>query len=226
MKKGSLLLALACFCVSAFAQSPKIKWGDEFKLRRGSTDLEVISSDKSGVYLQEGHLALKSYFVIGATTRASATLVKLDKNLSEIYRMNFNSELKGKQFVQFFVLQEKMYLLASDYNKSEMILEIFAAEVNKSSGELAGDWKPLLSFQKEGKRDEIDYRFTYNADSTRMVAVSSVEGKERNEYKVQEFDKSLKATAKAVTLSNEFDPKLYQLEDVLYTINRKIILVG
>jgi len=222
----SIFLACLFFSLAGFAQKPRITWGGEFKLRKGSTDLEVIHADKSGVYLQEGHLALKSYFVIGATARSSATLVKLDKNLSEIYRSDFNKELKGKEFVQFFVLQDKLLVFASEYIRPEKQLNIYGAEVNKNSGELAGKWMPVTSFQKEEKKDDIDFKITYNADSTKMVVVSSIEGRERNEYSIQEFDKTLKETAKAATISNEFDPKTFQLEDVLYTVKKKIILVG
>ena len=150
--KWNLLMAAALLSLSAFSQKPKITWGDEFKLRKGSTDLEVIYADKSGVYLQEGHLAVKSYFVIGGTSRASATLVKLDKNLAEIYRSDFNRELKGKEFVQFFVVQDRMFVFASDYIKREKTLNIFGAEVNKNSGELSGDWTMITSFQKEEKK--------------------------------------------------------------------------
>src|ERR1017187_1315463 len=82
MKQCSLLLAFLCLCMYSFSQKPKINWGDEFKLHKGSTDLEVIYADKSGVYLQESHLALKSYFVIGASARESASLIKVDKNLA------------------------------------------------------------------------------------------------------------------------------------------------
>jgi hypothetical protein len=212
--------------LSTFAQKPKITWGEEFKLRKGSTDLEVIYSDKTGVYLEEGHLALKSYFVIGMTARTSATLVKLDKNLTEIYRSDFNRELKGKEFVQFFAIQDRMFIFASDYEKRERALNIFGAEVNKTSGELAGDWKQITSFQKEEKKDDINFKLTMNADSSRMVIISSIEGRDKNEYTIQEFDKTLKATTKPVTVTNEFDPKTFQLEDVLYTLNKKIVLVG
>ena len=62
---------------------------------------------------------------------------------------------------------------------------------------LRGDWKPLTSFQKEEKKDDISFKITYNADSTKMVVVSSIEGKEKNTYQVQEFDKNLAPTAKA-----------------------------
>ncbi len=224
--KWNLLLVAALLSLSSLAQKPKITWGDEFKLRKGSTDLEVVYADKSGVYLQEGHLALKSYFVIGATARSSATLVKLDKSLAEVYRNDFNRELKGKEFVQFFVVQDRMFLFASDYEKRERTLNVFGAEVNKSSGELMGDWAMITSFQKEEKKDDINFKLTYNADSSKMVVISSIEGRDKNEYTVQEFDKTLKPTGKPVTISNEFNPKTFQLEDVLYTMNKKIILVG
>lgn len=89
--KTALFILLSLFtALASLAQQPRITWGEEFKMSRGSTDLDVIYTDKSGVYLQESHLALKSYFVIGATARGSATLVKLDKNLSEQYRNDFN----------------------------------------------------------------------------------------------------------------------------------------
>lgn len=226
MKQLTYLLAFLFFCSHLSAQKPQIKWGDEFKLRRGSTDLEVIHSDNSGVYLQEGHLAVKGYFVVAATLRESATLVKLDKNLSEVYRSDFNRELKGKEFVQFFPFQGKMFLFASEYIKREKTLTIYGAEVNKNTGEMAGDWTPVISLQKEEKGDDINYKIIPNADSTKLVVVSSIEGRERNEYRIQEFDQKLRSTAKALTISNEFDPKTFQLEDVLYTINKKIILVG
>jgi hypothetical protein len=226
MKQWTLLLFSIGIAVSSIAQKTKINWGEEFKLRKGSTDLQVVYSDKSGVYLQEGHLALKSYFVIGATARSSAALVKLDKNLSEIYHNDFSRELKGKEFEQFFVVHDKLFLFASESNRREKTLTIYGAEVNKQSGELAGTWQTVTAFQKDEKSDDIRYRFTLNADSTKLVVVSSVEGKEKNTYRIQEFDNRLREAAKPVIISNEFDAKTFQLEDVLYTTSKKIIMVG
>ena len=111
MKLCALSTTFLFLCLCSFSQKPKITWGDEFKLRKGSTDLDVVYANKSGVYLQESHLALKSYFVIGASVRSSAALIKLDKNLAELYRNDFNKELKGKEFEQFFVLEDKCCLL-------------------------------------------------------------------------------------------------------------------
>jgi hypothetical protein len=226
MKQWALILFATGISISSFSQKTKINWGEEFKLRKGSTDLQVVYSDKSGVYLQEGHLALKSYFVIGATARSSAALVKLDKNLSEIYHSDFNRELKGKEFEQFFVVQDKLFLFASEANRREKTLAIYGAEVNKQSGELAGAWQTVTTFQKDEKKDDINYKLTLNADSSKLVVVSSLEGKEKNTYRIQEFDKSLRETVKPVVITNEFDAKTFQLEDVLYTTSKNIIMVG
>ena len=72
----------------------------------------------------------------------------------------------------------------------------------------------------------INFKISLNADSSKMILVSSVEGREKNTYQVQEFDKNMRADSKPITITNEFDPKTFQLEDVLYTINKKVILVG
>lgn len=225
MKIGISLFLLLSISFACFSQKPKITWGDEFRLRKGSTDLDVVHSDKTGVYLQESHLALKSYYVIAASVRTSATLIKLDKNLGEVYRNSFNKELKGKEFEQFFVLQDKVFMVASVSNKKDRTLDIFSAEVDKSTGDLLGDWQPMSTLQKDEKKDDINFKLVHNADSSRIVVVSSVEGKEKNTYQVQEFDKNMKGS-KAVTVTNEFDPKTFQLEDVLYTLDKKIILVA
>ena len=225
MKQLTILLLSLCLNVIALSQKPKIKWGDEFKLHKGSTDLEVVYSDNSGVYLQESHLALKSYFVIGASFRSSSALVKLDKNLSEIYRNDFNKELKGRDFDQFFMLQNKMLVLANEYNKKQKLLTLSVAEVDKTTGQLSSDWRELTEFQKDDKRDDINYRVALNDDSTKMVIVSSVVGKSKNTYNVQEFDNNFQAS-KPVIISNEFDSETFQLEDVLYSDQKRITLVG
>ncbi|UPK69032.1 hypothetical protein [Chitinophaga filiformis] len=226
MKHCSFLLACIGLSITCFAQKPTIKWGEEFKLRKGSSDLEVISVDKTGAYLQESHQALKGYFVVAATTRESASLIKVDKNLNEVFRNDFNKELRGKEFVQFFPFGDKLFLISSDYSRRDRTEAIYASAVNKGTGELTGEFKEVALLQKEEKADDIDFKITYNADSTRIILVSSIKGKERNEYKVQEFDKNFRAIGKPVVLTNEFEAKKYQLQDLLYLSNNKILLVG
>ena len=226
MKNLILFLVAICSISLATAQKAAVTWGEEFKMGRGSTDLEVIYADNTGVYVKESHLALKSYFVIGATMRESATLIKLNKGLTEEYRQDFNKELKGKDYEKFFFLKNKLFLLASEYNKRDKKLTLFAAPVNKQDGELSGDWSEFASWQKDDKKDDINFNVTYNSDSSKMVIVSSIEGKEKNNYEVKEFDENLKIVGKPIYISNEFDPKTFQLEDVLYTSNGNVVMIA
>jgi len=228
VKKLFSLSVSLLIIVSAFAQSANVTWGDEFKLKRGSTDLEVVHADNSGIYVKESHRVVKSLFSIGwgSNTRESANLIKLDKNLTEVYRNDFNKELRSKEYESFFFLKDKLFILATDYSKKEKTLSLFAAEVNKQDGELAGEWKEVTNWQKEEKGDDIDFKATYSSDSTKLVVVSSVEGKEKNTYEVREFDKNMTAVGKPVVITNEFERRLFQLEDVLYTVNGNVVMVG
>lgn len=226
MKKIIFTLSVAVLCANVIAQKANVTWGDEFKLRKGSTDLEVIHADKTGVFVKESHFTIKTYFVFGATARESATLIKLDKDLSEQYRNNYDKELKGKEYESFFFLKDKLFLLASDYSKKSKTLTLFAAEVDKHSGDLVGDWTEVTAWEKDDKKEDISFRATYNYDSSKMVLVSSIVGREKNNYEVRQFNERLQPTDKPIAITNEFDPKTFQLEDVIYTASGNVVLVG
>ncbi|MBV8255150.1 MAG: hypothetical protein JO154_21285 [Chitinophaga sp.] len=226
MKCVFLSLSLALLSLATYAQKAAITWGDEFKLKKGTSDLSVVAVDKDGAYLEESHQALKSYFVVGMSTRESATLVKVDKDLKEIYRNDFNKELRGKEFVQFLPFEDKLYMFASDYSKRDRALSVYASAIDKKTGELTGEFREVAVYQQDSKSDDINFKITYSTDSSKIIIVSSVEGKEKNEYIIHELGKNLKPAAKPVIITNEFEPNKYELEDLLYTSDRKVVLVG
>src|SRR5450755_3554350 len=88
------------------AGQAKVSWGDEFKLRKGSSDLTIIKADPSGVYFEESHF-IRSVGFFGSTERKSSILVKLNASMSELYRKDYDKELKGKDLESFFFIQEK-----------------------------------------------------------------------------------------------------------------------
>lgn len=225
MKPIYLIIISLVFSICGWAQEKSaIIWGENFRLHKGTTDLKTILTDPTGAYLQESHV-VQTYGGFGAFGGA-ATLIKVNTDLTEVYRHSFNKELRGKKFIQFFSCGDNLFIFSSDYNKDEKQLGVFGAKVDKSSGKLLGDWKQLTSLPQDSKKDLVNFKFAYNSDSTKVVVVSSVEGNKQDEYKVQEFDSNLKATSKAITISNEFEPKKNQLEDLIYTFNRKVILVA
>ncbi len=226
MKKCSFILYLLFSFTIANAQNANVTWGEEFKMKKGSTDLEVVYADNSGVYVKESHMALKSYFVVAATMRESATLIKLDKNLNEVFRQDFNKELKGKEYEKFFFFKDKLFLIASDYSKKEKKMTLSATQLDKNNGEQIGDWTEIVNWQKESKNDDINFNLTYSSDSSKMVIVSTIEGKEKNNYEVRQFDDKMNQVGRPISITNEFDPKTFQLEDVLYTSNGNVVIVG
>ncbi|NIG52852.1 hypothetical protein [Chitinophaga sp. Cy-1792] len=225
MRTIYLSLSLALFSLTTYAQKPAVTWGEDFNLKKGTSDLKVVAVDKTGAYLEESHDITKSYFVV-TSKRGSATLVKVDNDLKEVYRNDFNKELRGKEFEQFLPFDDKIYMFSSEYSKRDKQLAIFASAIDKKTGELTGEWKQVATYQQESKSDDINFKITYSADSSKVIIVSSLEGKEKNAYMIQELGKNLKTTSKPVTLSNEFEHDKYELEDVLYTSDKRIVLVG
>jgi hypothetical protein len=209
-----------------FGQSAKVTWGDEFKLKKGSTDLEVIKADNSGIFVKESHLAVKSYFVIGGTTRESATLIKLDKSLNEVYSSNFNKELKGKEYEKFLFVKDKLFLIASDYNKKDKTLVLYAAELDKNTGDIKNDWQEIASIEKDSKKEDILTNVSLNEDSTKMVISSSIEGREKNTYQITLVNDKLKAEKKSALITNEFEKGTYDVESIIYTTNGNILIVA
>jgi hypothetical protein len=49
MLKTTLFLGLNALALYTHAQKQAITWGDEFKLKKGSNNISVVYTDKSGV---------------------------------------------------------------------------------------------------------------------------------------------------------------------------------
>ena len=114
MKK---FLAIAfCLVVSnaLLAQSYRVTWGDEIKLKKGTTDIDIIGADNTGLYFTEGRLKMKSYFVIGATYGNAYKLYKLDKNFNPVYDKEYKKELKGYDFHSFQMLENELFLFSGE----------------------------------------------------------------------------------------------------------------
>src|SRR5215213_7098304 len=98
MKKLLIFLLSISSCLSAYAQSYKITWGNELKLKKGTTDIDVIAADNTGLYFTEERVKMKSYFVVGASYGSAYKLFKLDKNFREVFDKDYKKELKNYDF--------------------------------------------------------------------------------------------------------------------------------
>ena len=127
MKKNLIALLCIASCLSLYAQSYKISWGDELKLKKGTTDIDIVAADNTGLYFTEERLKMKSYFVIGAAYGTAYKLFKLDKNFSEVFDKDYKKELKGYDFHSFQMLDKDLYLFVTDYSRKEKTFKVFAA---------------------------------------------------------------------------------------------------
>lgn len=224
--KKVLLIASVLFtsCIS-FAQTYKLSWGEEMKLKKGTTDLDIITADNSGLYVTEQRVKLKSYFVIGATYGNAYKLIKLDKNFGEVYDKEYKKELKGLDFHSFQPLEDDLFMFATDYDRKEKEFIVLGSKVDKSSGDLNGDFLELGRFALESKRDDYDMKMTSIQNGKTFLMVSNISNKDRVSLAVSVLDKNLKRKESAI-INMSFNPGLYQLEDVKFTVDKKIVVMG
>lgn len=223
--KNLLLLCILLISMRSSAQNYAVQWGDEMKLKKGSMDFDVIHADETGVYVLEGKMKMKSYFIVGATYGSAYKLIKFDKNYNEVYQQEYKKLLKGLNFKSIQFLQKDMYLFADDYIKKEKQYIVYGVKVDRATGEPMGDMKELATFQLDSKRDDFDYSFTASPDSTRWMLVGDVSTTTNAAISITVLDKQLnRKTATPINLS--FEPKTFTLEDVLPTQDGKFLVMG
>lgn len=221
MKKNLLTLVYALSFFIGYGQA-KVSWGEEFKLGKASTDLTIVKADATGIYLEESHI-VRSW---RPGYRMSSMLVKLNSSMGEIYRKDYEKDLKGKEMENFLFIQDKLYLFASNMDKKAKTLNLYAAELDKGSGDLRSDWKQIYSWDMSEKGSDVEFKISPNADTSRIVLTSTNTGKSENRYEIVMLDAALRPAEKPFSISNEFEPKTFQVEDFVYTRSGNAILVG
>jgi hypothetical protein len=225
MKKIFSLVTVISIVSCSFAQNYKITWGDEIKLKKGTTDMDIVSADNTGLYFTESRLRLKSYFVIGMTYGETQKLIKFDKSYNEVFSKEYKKELKGIDFHSFQALDNDIYLFATDYIKKEKTFKAYGARLDKNSGNLMGDFTELGSYGLESKRDDYEMRMKPVRNGKNFLFVADISNKDRVMLAVSLLDNSLKKITSTVINLN-FNPGSFRLEDVAFTSNNKIVILG
>jgi hypothetical protein len=221
---GLATVMLVTLIVNA-QSSYKINWGEEIKLKKGTAYLDIVAADNTGLFFTETRRKMKAYFVIGASYGTSIKLMKLDKNFGEVFDKEYKKELKGLDFHSFQSLESDLYMYASDYEKKDKLFKIYGAKVDKNSGDLPGDFIEIGSYALESKRDDYELKVSPVLNGKNFLVVSNISGKDRVSLGISVLDKNFKKKENTI-INLSFDPHLYQLEDVQYTRNNKIILLG
>lgn len=224
MKKTILLLTVLLAGKLLTAQKNfAITWGEEMKLKKGTADLDIIAADNTGLYFSEQRIN-RSMFG-GGSGPSVYKLYKMDKNFGEVFDKEYKKELRGRDFQSFQTLGNDLYLFATDYIRKEKLFKVYGAKVDKNSGDLMGDFSELGNYELESKRDDYDMKVSSIRNGNAFLMVSNISGKDRVSIGVTLLDKNLKELENTV-INLSFEPSQYQLADVQYTKDNKIILLG
>jgi hypothetical protein len=223
MKKLVSVIICITLVTTGFAQSYRITWGDEIKLKKGTTDLDIISADNTGLYFTESRL-VRSVFTIGGGSEAQK-LIKFDKGYNEVFEKEYKKELKGLDFHSFQAMDGDIYMFATDYERKEKTFKVYGARIDKNSGDLVGDFSELGSYPLESKRDDFEMKMKPIRNGKNFLMVANVSGKEKVSLGISLLDKTLRP--KETTLINlTQSTEEFSLQDVEYTTDNKIVLLG
>jgi hypothetical protein len=223
--KKLLLILLPLFSITVcFAQGYKVSWGEDIKLKKGTADLDIVAADNTGLYFTETRIRMKSYFLIGASYGEAIKLYKVDKNFAETFDKDYKKELRGLDFNSFQQLGDELYMFATDYIKKEKLFKIYGARIDKNSGDLAGDFTEIGSYELESKRDDYEMKMTPINKGSSFLMVSNISNKDRVSLGISVLNKSFKRTESTI-IDLSFNPGEYALQDVKLSGN-KIVLLG
>lgn len=225
MKNILSILLFFFLCLFSRAQTYKVQWGDEMKVKKGSMDMDIVHADQTGVYMVEGRLKMKSYFVIGYSYGEDFKLYKFDPNYNIIYDKEYKKETKGLGFNSIQPLGDQLYLFAYDYKKKDKQYIIYGAKIDNATGNLVGDMQELCTFDLESKKDDLDFVIKPSEDSTLWTVVGDVTDDVSSRISVFVLDKNFSKKTSAI-INMGFAPGSFDLESVTYTASNKMLVLG
>ncbi|HEV7781994.1 MAG TPA: hypothetical protein VGO58_12055 [Chitinophagaceae bacterium] len=223
MKKSSVLVVALCVCMAGFSQvSYQISRGEGIKLKKGTADLAIIAADNTGLYFTDER---KGADVSEGGPAPAYTLYKLDKNFNGVFEKTYKKELKGLNFQSFQSLGSELFLFTTDYEKKDRLFKVYGAKIDKNSGELLGGFSELGSYPLETNRDNYEMKVSPIHNGSSFLMVSNISAGDRVSIGISLLDKSLKKIENTV-INLAFDPGYFHLQDIQFTKNNKIVLLG
>lgn len=146
MKRVLILLAVLCpFILNA--QKINTAWSQEIKIKKGSTQLRIILSDKTGIY------CLMDF--IDRNENAKQRLVKFDTAFNEIYNEVLSEESDKHDYLTATVLNNEIHVFLYDPPQKKSKSVVYTFKVNKQTGKPYSE--PKAIFTREYSKEE-DFR--------------------------------------------------------------------
>lgn len=224
IKKLLLLLFITLFFSISYSQ--KLTISQDLKYPRSMGKPSVITADKTGVYIMVESLESTNNMWIGFYTRASAGLIKYDIDLKKVYDVDYNSYIKKKQFEKFIAYNNKLYLLASSQTDKSSNYKIEYIEIDKSTGNLMGEFKTLVDLPGTAnldKKQKLLLSIRYNKDSSKIIVAQGFESEIDNTINTFVFTPDLTLKNTYVGIKIPTPEAFYELQDIIPLNNGYII---
>jgi hypothetical protein len=174
--------------------------------------------------------------VVRATTNAlfipisfnvgSEILIKMNDKLEKVFMIDYDDEMKGKSFSQYFFNNDRIWLFATEYLKKEDLENLYSIEIDKNTGAVIGEWQLIKSWVKTNKKQNVDIEITPNADNSKYIISNYLNADGSHQFEVSMHDKNFKPQGKSFPLKNEFDPKYVKISDLIFTKTNHIVLLA
>jgi hypothetical protein len=223
MKYAICTITFLLFLFFSHAQKASVVWGENLKIKKGTTEMNIVTADKSGVYVQEEDL--RPFGFAHVNNRMKIKFRKFDKDYNEVYELDYVDELKDKEFNRIVPFKDKLFLFADDYDKKARQFITYAVELDKSSGRMKGALKEIAVIPRDDRNDRYDFIVVPTVDSSAMVLVADISNKAYVRIKVAVMNESLEPVSNT-DINLSFAKDTYELDDLLYTLDSKIVVTG
>lgn len=223
MEKLSLLVAVF-ICNIAFAQTFGYTSGEEIKVRKEPSSLQIITADKTGLYYTDGRITVNGIPGINHY-QEFGKLYKFDKNFMQVFEQDYIKQLKGYTFRGFQAIGEDIFLFASQYDKKNNKCTVYGNKLNKTTGVMTGGLVEITEFPVNFRNDDFKLKLSPVRSSDNILLVVTMENEQDITMGVALLDKNLKKSSKAL-ITFPYGSKEFSIQDVLFTKNEQIVVLG
>lgn len=209
--------------ILSIAQVPIVKFSENAKAPSDITNFpRVIGSDESGTYTMQLFLK-KSIMMTQKMMGLSMQLCRYDEQLKSKYEIVYNTadELESRTIDNVILLNNKLCVFASKFDKKEKNCELSATIIDKLSGKKTSSWYVLGNFDKEKTGDEFHHAVTLSPDSSCFILATSLVAN-NSHFQIKLLDTNFRAVG---NIQFDYPANSYDLDAVVKSGN-KIFIAG
>jgi hypothetical protein len=174
MKKYASLLILMLLTFVGFSQklseTPKVKWGEEYKRPNFTAIEKIITSDNSGTYAWRN----KS----GSLTSREVIIERYDENLkldkSSVLNIPFSVINNNVEVIDIFPFAGKIITLTSFYNSADNRNTLFAQTIDRTTLQLNNDRKEVAVIEAKRRGNKGSFTYEISRDSSKLLVYSDL----------------------------------------------------